>query len=74
MHELEVFLNGEAEKLAVLEPLFLQGFLEKFSHKHDGFNNIVVAVNEHFIPKERYGSTILHNCDRVEILQAFPGG
>jgi len=54
-----------AEEISVDEMIVLR----KFS-----FRQKIIKINGEFIPKEKYGSAIIHNGDNVQMLYLMSGG
>ena len=64
-----VFVNGEAKEFEK-ESLSLKELLEELGYK-GGF---AVALNETFILKSEYNTTLVKNKDRVDIVAPVQGG
>lgn len=64
-----VFVNGEAKEFEK-ESLSLKELLEELGYK-EGF---AVALNETFILKSEYNTTLVKNKDRVDIVAPVQGG
>ena len=67
---MKILLNNreeyfENEKITVSEMLLLK----KFS-----FKMRIVKINGRFIPKENYGSTVIHDGDDVQMIYLMSGG
>ena len=61
--------NGQNEQLA--EPITLQAALQQWAYTPGTF---AVAVNGAFVPKQRYGDTMLQAGDEVDVVSAMQGG
>ena len=61
--------NGQNEQLS--EQLTLQAALQQWDYTPGTF---AVAVNGAFIPKQRYGDTMLQAGDEVDVVSAMQGG
>jgi sulfur carrier protein len=66
---MRVFVNGEAKEFEK-ESLSLKELLEELGYK-EGF---AVALNETFILKSKYDTTLVKNEDRVDIVAPVQGG
>jgi sulfur carrier protein len=66
---MRVFVNGEAKEFEK-ESLSLKELLEELGYK-EGF---AVALNETFILKSEYNTTLVKNKDRVDIVAPVQGG
>ena len=66
---MRVFVNGEVKEFEK-EPLSLKELLEELGYK-EGF---AVALNETFILKSKYDTTLVKNEDRVDIVAPVQGG
>ena len=61
--------NGQNEQLA--EPITLQAALYQWDYTPGTF---AVALNGKFVPKQRYGATMLQAGDEVDVVSAMQGG
>jgi len=64
-----VFVNGEAKEFE-RDSLSLKELLEELGYK-EGF---AVALNETFVLKSKYDTTLVKNEDRVDIVAPVQGG
>lgn len=65
---MELLVNGEKIELSVER---LPEALRELGYTHD---QVVVAINEIFVPKAKWNSTRLCHRDRLEVLSAIEGG
>ncbi len=66
---MRVFVNGEAKEFE-RDSLSLKELLEELGYK-EGF---AVALNETFVLKSKYNTTLVKNEDRVDIVAPVQGG
>ncbi|NPA61190.1 MAG: sulfur carrier protein ThiS [Epsilonproteobacteria bacterium] len=66
---MRVFVNGEAKEFE-RDSLSLKELLEELGYK-EGF---AVALNETFVLKSKYDTTLVKNEDRVDIVAPVQGG
>lgn len=66
---ISILFNGENKTLD--RELPLSQAIESLEIKGNSF---AIAINENFIPKSNYGSTVLHDGDQVELLVPMQGG
>lgn len=66
---MQIYINGETENLE--RAISLQELIEKLQLKAATF---AIALNETFVSRANYQSTILQANDRVEIVNAMQGG
>ncbi len=66
---MRVFVNGEAKEFE-RDSLSLKELLEELGYK-EGF---AVALNETFVLKSKYDTTLVKNKDRVDIVAPVQGG
>lgn len=66
---MKIILNGET--LTLEKPSSINDLLEQ-----KGYNGklIAVAVNNDFLPKSAYATTILQDNDKIEIVAPMQGG
>lgn len=64
-----ITLNGKPHELN--EPLSLTSLIETLDY---GDRKVAVAVNETFVPRKAYKTTILQQGDTVEVVAPMPGG
>ena len=67
---LEISVNGERKSLP--QPLVLEKAMQEW-----GFNPedlLVIAVNQTFVPKDRWADTEVQSADEIDILQPIVGG
>lgn len=66
---MQIIINGKSHPLSNGQSL--QSLLEG----HESYSHwCAVAVNGHFIPKQRYETTYLKAGDTIEVLQPAQGG
>ncbi|TAN06202.1 MAG: sulfur carrier protein ThiS [Rhodanobacteraceae bacterium] len=66
---MQIFLNGQPHECATATTLI--GLLEQTGH---GARRVAVEVNREIVPRSRHAQNVLHEGDRVEIVQAIGGG
>ena len=66
---MDIFLNGRAH--SVDAGISLAQLLESTGHAQ---RRIAVEVNREIVPRSAHGTRVLHEGDRVEIVQAIGGG
>lgn len=67
---LEISVNGEPNTLS--ESLVLSQAMQQW-----GFNPndlLVIAINQTFVPRDRWDDTPVQHADRIDILQPIVGG
>ncbi len=67
-----VMLNGESRSIA--DDATVAGLLEDMGLDPSSPKGIAVAVNDEVIPKSDWGTHVLENGDRVEVITARQGG
>jgi sulfur carrier protein len=66
---MQIFLNGQAHECAATTTV--ASLLASTGH---GERRVAVEVNRAIVPRSRHAEHILHEGDRVEIVQAIGGG
>ena len=66
---IEIILNGEKKTLVCSQSL--GSLLEAWGYKCDA---IATALNETFIPRDKYNVTHIQDGDSIEIVGAMQGG
>lgn len=66
---MKVLLNGEPRE--VTEGLSLRALLESSPYAQ---RRIAVEINREIVPKSLHAERLLHEGDRIEIVQALGGG
>ncbi len=64
-----IILNGTATEVA--DDMKLEQLLKEHGYAE---RKVAVAVNESFVPRGQYASTILNPGDDIEIVAPMPGG
>ncbi|RVU85776.1 sulfur carrier protein ThiS [Leucothrix sargassi] len=67
---LEISVNGERKSLA--QPLVLVKAMEEWGY--DPEDLLVIAVNQTFVPRDRWADTDVQAADEIDILQPIVGG
>lgn len=65
---INVFFNDESQQI---KSQSLQEFL---LHKNHIDLHFAIAINNQFIPRKAYSTTLLHEGDRVDIIVPMQGG
>ncbi|HVX04695.1 MAG TPA: sulfur carrier protein ThiS [Rhodanobacteraceae bacterium] len=66
---MQIFLNGQAHECAATATV--ASLLAATGH---GDRRVAVEVNREIVPRSRHAEHMLHEGDRVEIVQAIGGG
>lgn len=66
---MQIVVNGDSTQMP--ESATLHGLLEKMQLAQ---SKIAVELNQNIVPRSEYGSCVLRNGDRIEIVQAIGGG
>jgi sulfur carrier protein len=64
-----IIINGKPQMVDC--PIALTQILKQFNVTPGAF---AIAINETFIPREKYASAWLHSGDRLEIVSPLQGG
>ncbi len=51
-----------------------KNLIAKQGHKQIEFNDFVIALNQTFVPRSQYSSTLLQDNDVIELLSPMAGG
>lgn len=66
---INIYLNDERQQ--VKPGLSLQEFLHNYTHSQSHF---AIALNNQFIPRPSYNSTLLSEGDRIDLIVPMQGG
>lgn len=67
---LEISVNGERKSLS--QPLVLEKAMQEWGFNPDDL--LVIAVNQTFVPRDRWADTDVQAADEIDILQPIVGG
>jgi sulfur carrier protein len=67
---LEISVNGERKSLS--QPLVLAQAMQEWGFNPDDL--LVIAVNQTFVPRDRWEDTDVQAADEIDILQPIVGG
>jgi len=67
---LEISVNGERKSLS--ESLVLEKAMQEWGFSPDDL--LVIAVNQTFVPRDRWADTSVQAADEIDILQPIVGG
>lgn len=66
---IHIYLNDESKQIKLNQSL--QDFLRQYN---DSELHFAIAINNHFIPRTAYSTTVLYEGDRIDIIIPMQGG